>query len=118
MPRHFSSWASPPQPAGEPSRDLAIDYLRKAGLAGNKEARYQLARLLIDQGGEEERKEAQSILEKLAKNDTGAASLLLGEGTLQGWFGDEADFEKKPLLVGAIRRERRRDRHPGPRPPP
>ncbi len=78
----------------EASREMAIEYYRRAYKAENQEAAYRLARLLVSMGTEESRKEAQTLLEKLAKSDTGAASRILGEGALRGWFGGEADFEK------------------------
>ncbi len=78
----------------EPSRDKAIGFFRKARAAGNQEAAYRLARLLVDVGTDDSRKEAREILEELAKSDTGAASRFLGEGALRGWFGGEGDFEK------------------------
>jgi uncharacterized protein len=78
----------------EPSRDKAIEFYRKSHQAGNQESAYRLARLLVDTGKEPAQKEALSILEELAKSDTGIASRILGEGALRGWFGGEADFEK------------------------
>ena len=78
----------------ETSREKAIEYYRKAHKAGNQEAAYRLARLLVSTGDEKLRDEARTLLEKVAKSDTGAASRLLGEGALRGWFGGEADFEK------------------------
>jgi len=78
----------------EASKEKAIEYYRKANEGGNQEAGYRLARLLVSTGNEKSRKEAQTLLEKLAKSDTGAASRILGEGALRGWFGGEADFEK------------------------
>lgn len=78
----------------EPSRELAIKNYRLAHEAGSEEASFRLATTLIAQGGEKEQAEAKAILEKLSKQDTGQASRILGEGSLRGWFGDEADFEK------------------------
>ncbi|MFC7337789.1 tetratricopeptide repeat protein [Haloferula chungangensis] len=75
------------------SRELAIKSLRESSKAGNKEAPYRLARILIA-GGEEDRQEARSILETLSKDDQGEAALLLGEGALQGWLEGEPDFDK------------------------
>ncbi len=74
--------------------EKAADCYRRARAAGNQEAAYRLARVLIEQGKDETRKEARELLEELAKTDAGAASRILGEGALRGWFGGEADFEK------------------------
>ena len=74
--------------------DKAVDFYRRARKAGNSESAYRLARILIEQGKDDTRKEARELLEELAKSDTGAASRILGEGALRGWFGGEADFEK------------------------
>jgi TPR repeat protein len=76
------------------SREQAIDLYRKSREAGNQESSYRLARLLVDTGEDANQKEARNILEELAKSDTGAASRILGEGALRGWFGGEPDFEK------------------------
>ncbi|MEP4078370.1 tetratricopeptide repeat protein [Haloferula sp.] len=78
----------------EASLKLALENYRKASKAGNLEATYRLAQLLVSTGEEANQKEAQSLLETLAKNDTGNAARILGEGILQGWFGGEADFDK------------------------
>ena len=78
----------------EPSRELAIKQYRLAHEAGSKEGSFRLATALIAEGDEAGQTEAKTILEKLSKDDTGQASRMLGEGSLRGWFGDEADFEK------------------------
>jgi TPR repeat protein len=78
----------------EPSRELAIKNYRLAHEAGSGEASFRLATSLIAQGGAEEQAEAKALLETLSKDDTGQASRILGEGSLRGWFGDEADFDK------------------------
>lgn len=78
----------------DPDAEKAVDLYRRARKAGNQEAAYRLARILIEQGKDESRKEARELLEEMAKSDTGTASRILGEGALRGWFGGEADFEK------------------------
>ena len=77
-----------------PTRELAIDYLRKAHQAGNRVASHRLVRQLVEQGSKDSQQEARTLLETLAKHDRGVASRLLGEGFLRGWFGGKADFEK------------------------
>lgn len=79
---------------GEPSAEIAIEYLRKARDAGNWEATKRLVRLLVAQGEEDARVEARNLLESLAGQDRGAAARLLGEGSLRGWFGRAPDFEQ------------------------
>lgn len=78
----------------EADPDKAVDCYRRSRKGGNPEAAYRLARILIELGKEETRKEARELLEELAKSDSGAASRILGEGSLRGWFGGEGDFEK------------------------
>jgi len=76
------------------SNELALKNLRKASEAGSKEAPYRLARLLVTIGGKNYQKEALSILEAQTKVDTGEAARLLGQGNIEGWFGETKDFDK------------------------
>ncbi|MDA8975867.1 sel1 repeat family protein [Akkermansiaceae bacterium] len=76
------------------SHELALVNYRKAVEAGNQEAPYRLAHLLISLGGEKNQKEARLVLEGLAEKEGGEAAWRLGEGYLKGWFGGESDFAK------------------------
>lgn len=84
----------------EKSEELALKNYRKARESGNLEGSYRLARLLVGLGGEDHQKEAESVLEVLAKDndgdsaDSGKAARLLGEGNLRGWFGGKPNFGK------------------------
>ncbi|MGJ8697780.1 MAG: SEL1-like repeat protein [Verrucomicrobiaceae bacterium] len=76
------------------SSELALEHYRKARKAGNKEAPYRLAHLLATVGGADRQQEARSILEALHKEDRGVAARLLGQGILEGRFGEEPDFDE------------------------
>ena len=54
----------------EQSQELALKNLRKASEAGSKEAPYRLARLLVTSGGDDQKKEAHSILKTKIYKDS------------------------------------------------
>ena len=78
----------------EASRDLALDYYRKAADAKQKDAAYRLSFILLASDKEEERDQARQTLEKAAMDDPAVAGRILGEAYLRGLLTPTADPDK------------------------
>ncbi len=78
----------------EASKDLALDYYRKAAAAKHKDAAYRLSFILLASEKEAERDQAREALETAAKDDPAVAGRILGEAYLRGRLTPTADPDK------------------------
>ncbi len=76
------------------SKDLALEFYRKAAAAKHKDAAYRLSFILLASEKEEERDQAREALETAAKDDPAVAGRILGEAYLRGRLTPKADPEK------------------------
>lgn len=78
----------------ETSRDKAIEFYTKAQAAGQKDAVYRLAFILMASEKEEEQNKAFGLLQEAMKTDPAVAGRILGEAHIRGRAGKDADFDK------------------------
>jgi hypothetical protein len=81
----------------EASRELALNYYRKAADAKQQDAAYRLAFILLASDKETERDQARETLEQAAKEDPAVAGRILGEAYLRGLLTPAADPDKAVL---------------------
>jgi TPR repeat protein len=78
----------------EASKDLALEYYRKAAATKHKDAAYRLSFILLASEKEAERDQAREALETAAKDDPAVAGRILGEAYLRGRLTPTADPDK------------------------
>lgn len=78
----------------EASKDLALEYYRKAAAAKHKDAAYRLSFILLASEKEAERDQAREALETAAKDDPAVAGRILGEAYLRGRLTPAPDPDK------------------------
>ncbi|MES2656998.1 MAG: hypothetical protein V4689_00160 [Verrucomicrobiota bacterium] len=78
----------------EASKDLALEFYRKASAAKHKDAAYRLSFILLASEKEEERDQAREALETAAKEDPAVAGRILGEAYLRGRLTPAPDPDK------------------------
>lgn len=78
----------------EMSRELALEYYRKAAAGKQKDATYRLSFILLASDKEEERNQAREALEAAMKEDPTVAGRILGEAYLRGRLTPTADPDK------------------------
>lgn len=76
------------------SRDGALDYYKKSSAAGNKDATYRRALILLNSKEDKDRQEGREVLETAAKTDPANAGRILGEAWLRGLLSEKPDAEK------------------------
>ncbi|MEK7951276.1 tetratricopeptide repeat protein [Luteolibacter soli] len=76
------------------SRDAALENYKKAAAAGNKDATYRRALILLNSKEEKDRQEGREALESAAKTDPANAGRILGEAWLRGLLSEKADYDK------------------------
>jgi uncharacterized protein len=76
------------------SRDAALDNYKKAAAAGNKDATYRRALILLNSKEEKDRQEARQALESAAGTDPANAGRILGEAWLRGLLSEKPDYDK------------------------
>ena len=78
----------------ELSRDKALEYFRKASEAGQKDATYSLARILLSSKDKVDRDKGLKNLEEQALKDPSNAGRILGEAYIKGMITEKPDFAK------------------------
>ena len=78
----------------EISKDLALEFYRKAAAAKHKDAAYRLSFILLASEKEAERDQAREALETASKDDPAVAGRILGEAYLRGRLTPTADPDK------------------------
>lgn len=78
----------------EPSRDKALDFYKKAAAAGQKEATYRLALILLSSKEKAEREQGKKNLEEAALKDPASAGRMLGEAYIKGMITEKPDFDQ------------------------
>ena len=76
------------------SRDAALDNYKKAAAAGNKDATYRRALILLNSKEEKDRQEGRESLESAAGTDPANAGRILGEAWLRGLLSEKPDYDK------------------------
>lgn len=76
------------------SRDAALENYKKASAAGNKDATYRRALILLNSKEDKDRQEGREALESAAKGDAANAGRILGEAWLRGLLSEKPNFEK------------------------
>ena len=78
----------------ELSRDKALEFFRKASEAGQKDATYSLARILLTSKDKAERDKGLKNLEEQAVKDPSSAGRILGEAYIKGMITEKPEFDK------------------------
>ena len=78
----------------EMSREKALEYYGKASTAGQKDATYRLALILLSSKEKTERDQGKKNLEEAAQKDPGNAGRILGEAYLKGVITGKPDFDQ------------------------
>ncbi|MCW1884733.1 sel1 repeat family protein [Luteolibacter flavescens] len=76
------------------SRDAALESYKKSAAAGNKDATYRRALILLNSKEEKDRQEAREVLESAAGADPANAGRILGEAWLRGLLSEKPDSAK------------------------
>ncbi len=76
----------------EASREKAIEFYQKASTAGQKDATYRLALILISSKEKTEREQGKKNLEEAAKKDPANAGRILGEAYIKGMIDEKPNF--------------------------
>ncbi len=76
------------------SRDAALENYQKAAAAGNKDATYRRALILLNSKEEKDRQQGREALESAATTDPANAGRILGEAWLRGLLSEKPDFDK------------------------
>ena len=76
------------------SREKAIDYYQKSSTAGQKDATYRLAQILLSSKEKSERAQGKKNLEEAAKKDPANAGRILGEAYIKGMIDDKPNFDE------------------------
>ena len=77
----------------EPSREKALDFFKKASAAGQKDATYRLALILLSSKEKTEREQGKKNLEEAAVKDPANAGRILGEAYIKGMITEKPDFD-------------------------
>lgn len=78
----------------EASREKAIEFYQKASTAGQKDATYRLALILISSKEKPEREQGKKTLVEAAKKDPANAGRLLGEAYIKGMIDEKPNFDE------------------------
>lgn len=78
----------------EASRDKSIEFYKKASAAGQKDATYRLALILLSSKEKAEREQGKKNLEEAALKDPGNAGRILGEAYLKGMIDEKVNFDQ------------------------
>ncbi|WP_367875218.1 hypothetical protein [Luteolibacter sp. Populi] len=76
------------------SREVALEYYKKAAAGGHKDATYRRSLILLNSKEEKDRQEGREVLETAAKTDAANAGRILGEAWLRGLVSEKPDFDK------------------------
>lgn len=78
----------------EASREKAIEFYKKASTAGQKDATYRLALILLSSKEKSEREEGRKVLVEASLKDPAGAGRILGEAYLKGMIDENPNFDK------------------------
>lgn len=78
----------------ESSREKALELYQKASKAGQKDATYRLALILLSSKEDAEREQGRKNLEEAASKDPGNAGRILGEAYIKGVITGKPDFDQ------------------------
>lgn len=76
------------------SRDKAIEYYQKASTAGQKDATYRMALILLSSKEKTEREQGKKNLEEAAKKDPANAGRMLGEACIKGMIDEKPNVDE------------------------
>lgn len=78
----------------ESSREKAIEFYQKASTAGQKDATYRLALILLSSKEKSEREQGKKNLVEAAKKDPANAGRILGEAYIKGMIDEKPNFDE------------------------
>jgi TPR repeat protein len=78
----------------EASREKAIEFYQKASNAGQKDAIYRLAQILLSSKEKSEREQGKKTLVEAAKKDPANAGRILGEAYIKGIIDEKPNFDE------------------------
>jgi TPR repeat protein len=78
----------------ETSREKAIEFYKKSSDAGQKDATYRLALILLSSKEKAEREQGRKNLEEAALKDPANAGRILGEAYLKGMIDEKPNFDQ------------------------
>ena len=78
----------------ESSREKAIEFYKKSSDAGQKDATYRLAQILLNSKDKAEREQGRKNLEEAALKDPANAGRILGEAYLKGLIDEKPNFDQ------------------------
>lgn len=76
------------------SRDKALEYYQKASTAGQKDATYRMALILLSSKEKSERAQGKKNLEDAAKKDPANAGRILGEAYIKGMIDEKPNVDE------------------------
>jgi uncharacterized protein len=77
----------------EASREKALEFYKKASTAGQKDATYHLALILLSSKEKPEREEGRKVLVNASLKDPAGAGRILGEAYLKGMIEEKPNFD-------------------------
>ena len=78
----------------EVSREKAIEFYKKSSTAGQKDATYRLALILLSSKEKAEREEGKKVLVDASLKDPAGAGRILGEAYLKGMIDEKPNFDE------------------------
>lgn len=78
----------------EASREKTIEFYKKSSAAGQKDATYRLALILLSSKEKAEREEGKKVLVDASVKDAAGAGRILGEAYLKGMIDEKPNFEE------------------------
>lgn len=78
----------------EASREKALEFYQKASSAGQKDAIYRLAQILLSSKEKSEREQGKKTLVDAAKKDPANAGRILGEAYIKGIIDEKPNFDE------------------------
>lgn len=78
----------------ETSREKALEFYKKAAAAGQKDATYRLALILLSSKEKAERDQGKKNLEEASVKDPANAGRILGEAYIKGMITEKPDFDQ------------------------
>ncbi len=76
------------------SREKAIEFYKKSSAAGQKDATYRLALILLSSKEKAEREEGKKVLVDASLKDAAGAGRILGEAYLKGMIDEKPNFDE------------------------
>ncbi len=76
------------------SREKALEYYQKASTAGQKDATYRMALILLSSKEKSEREQGKKNLEEAAKKDPANAGRMLGEAYIKGVIDEKTNVDE------------------------